>query len=240
MTPKTPERYRLEKRSGQIVLFNPDKITSVLKKGYDHYYTEDDSFNPPFNLINDFVLHKIRQTIKTHDINIPIYIEDIQDIVVKALLDIDPKLGQHYADYRNIRLKRRKTDPVKVIDKYIADHKSKMVTGDANSNANMVSSFAGLFMRVGADGMKQYYFDKILDQEQVRAHQNGEIHIHDLDMVNCYCAGWSLSDLLIKGMRGPNSSTCGPAKHFDTALSQMVNFIGTLQNEFSKHPWSLT
>ncbi|HNR78464.1 MAG TPA: ribonucleoside triphosphate reductase, partial [Parvularculaceae bacterium] len=66
------------------------------------------------------------------------------------------------------------------------------------------------------------------------AHRNGDIHIHDLDMLAGYCAGWSLRMLLAEGFNGvPGKIEAAPPKHFSTALGQIVNFLGALQNEWA-------
>jgi ribonucleoside-triphosphate reductase len=66
------------------------------------------------------------------------------------------------------------------------------------------------------------------------AHRNGDFHIHDLDMLSGYCAGWSLRMLLNEGFNGVHGKAeSRPPKHFSSALGQIVNFLGTLQNEWA-------
>lgn len=67
-----------------------------------------------------------------------------------------------------------------------------------------------------------------------QAHRDADYHIHDLDMLCGYCAGWSLRQLLYEGFNGiAGKPEADPPKHFSTALGQMVNFLGTLQNEWA-------
>jgi len=64
------------------------------------------------------------------------------------------------------------------------------------------------------------------------AHESGDLHIHDLQLVAAYCCGWDLQDLIRRGFTGvPGKVSCKPAKHFGSILGQMVNFIYTLQGE---------
>ena len=66
------------------------------------------------------------------------------------------------------------------------------------------------------------------------AHKTAAIHIHDLGWLTGYCAGWSLRELLYEGFNGVTGYLqCEPAKHMATAISHMVNILGTLQNEFA-------
>ena len=79
-----------------------------------------------------------------------------------------------------------------------------------------------------------YWLDEVFSVEAGRAHREGDIHIHDLDMLSGYCAGWSLRRLLEEGFNGvPGAIAAGPAKHFSSACGQIVNFLGTLQNEWA-------
>ncbi|MBQ0111353.1 MAG: ribonucleoside triphosphate reductase, partial [Oscillospiraceae bacterium] len=64
--------------------------------------------------------------------------------------------------------------------------------------------------------------------------RNADIHIHDLSMLTCYCAGWSLKQLIQEGLGGvPGKITSSPAGHLSTLCNQMVNFLGIMQNEWA-------
>jgi len=74
----------------------------------------------------------------------------------------------------------------------------------------------------------------VYDPEVGRAHREGDLHIHDLDMLAGYCAGWSLRMLLTEGLNGvPGKVEAGPPRHFSSAVGQIVNFLGTMQNEWA-------
>ena len=67
-----------------------------------------------------------------------------------------------------------------------------------------------------------------------RAHRDGDVHIHDLDMLSGYCAGWSLRTLLTEGLNGVAGKVeANPPKHLSSATGQIVNFLGTMQNEWA-------
>jgi len=94
---------------------------------------------------------------------------------------------------------------------------------------------SGLLMHVAGSVISQYTLDRIYPMEVADAHRNGDFHLHDLYFgLSGYCAGWSLKQLLYEGFNGvPGAIESNPPRHLDTALMQMVNFIGTLQNEWA-------
>lgn len=106
---------------------------------------------------------------------------------------------------------------------------------ETHENANMDHTFASSFFRIAGENIKKYCLDRVYAGAAADAHRSGSIHIHDLDMgVVGYCAGWSMQDLLDKGMSGVRGQTSsGVPKHFSTALGQLVNITGTLQNEWA-------
>nr|WP_084400132.1 ribonucleoside triphosphate reductase [Terrimicrobium sacchariphilum] len=103
-----------------------------------------------------------------------------------------------------------------------------------NANANQGFSLGGLVLNVAGKLTANYWLDHVYPPDIGRAHRRGDIHIHDLDMLSGYCAGWSLRALLAEGFNGvANKVESSPPKHLRTALGQMVNFLGTLQNEWA-------
>ena len=120
-------------------------------------------------------------------------------------------------------------DAIKTVDEYL-DRSDWRV----NANANQGYSLGGMILNISGKIIANYWLHKVYPERVRRAHMDGDVHIHDLDMFSGYCAGWSLRQLLIEGLNGvPGKVESAPAKHFDTALSQMVNFLGTLQNEWA-------
>lgn len=102
------------------------------------------------------------------------------------------------------------------------------------ANANQGYSLGGLVLNVSGKVTANYWLDEIYRAEIGDAHREGDLHLHDLDMLAGYCAGWSLRSLLHEGFNGvPGRVEAGPPKHLTSALGQMVNFLGTLQNEWA-------
>jgi ribonucleoside-triphosphate reductase len=101
-----------------------------------------------------------------------------------------------------------------------------------NENSNMGYSLQGLNYYLYSSLIARYWLEEIYPPEIARAHQNGDFHIHDLGSLSVYCVGWDLEDLLLKGFGGVEGKVASkPAKHFRTALGQIVNFMFTLQGE---------
>jgi ribonucleoside-triphosphate reductase len=103
-----------------------------------------------------------------------------------------------------------------------------------NANANQGYSLGGLILNVSGKVIANYWLNYIYTPEIGRAHRNADFHIHDLDMLSGYCAGWSLRTLLTEGFNGvPGKVESAPPEHFSSACGQIVNFLGTMQNEWA-------
>lgn len=120
-------------------------------------------------------------------------------------------------------------DPISTLDEYIERSDWRV-----NANANQDYSLGGMILNTSGKVVANYWLDKVFSPEAGEAHREGAIHIHDLDMLSGYCAGWSLRQLLEQGFGGVVGTVSSSApKHFSSALGQMVNFLGTLQNEWA-------
>ena len=158
-------------------------------------------------------------------------VEDIQDIVEDALIDSKfKKTAKAYIIYRDQHKKLREITSnahVDLIDKYLGNLDWKV-----NENSNMGYSLQGLNNYVSAEITKTYWLDKIYTSKIGQAHKEGDLHIHDLNLLSVYCVGWDLTDLLQEGFTGVAGKVASkPAKHFRSALGQVVNFFYTLQGE---------
>ncbi|OAP89774.1 anaerobic ribonucleoside triphosphate reductase [Acidithiobacillus ferrooxidans] len=103
-----------------------------------------------------------------------------------------------------------------------------------NANANQGYSLGGLILNVAGKVTANYWLSHVYPDEIGAAHREADIHIHDLDMLAGYCAGWSLRTLLHEGFNGvPGKVEAAPPRHLSSAVGQMVNFLGTLQNEWA-------
>jgi ribonucleoside-triphosphate reductase len=160
--------------------------------------------------------------------------EQVQDMVEQVLMESRLfHVAKKYIIYREKRRELRDhtaayLDILETIDNYL-----EKADWRVNENANMSHSFQGLMLHLSGTIQARYALEKY--PEEVRqAHGHGYFHIHDLSFgLAGYCAGWSLRDLLLEGFNLEGRSCAGPAKHFDSILGQMVNFLGTLQNEWA-------
>ena len=99
-------------------------------------------------------------------------------------------------------------------------------------NSNMSYSLQGLNNYISSNVISRYWTNRIYPQSIREAHNGGDLHIHDLAVLGPYCVGWDLPDLLLSGFKGVSGKiSSAPAKHFRTALGQIVNFFYTLQGE---------
>ena len=162
-------------------------------------------------------------------------IEQIQDVVEQVLISSNYyKTARAYIVYREQRDKARKDkkaviDAISSINEYL-DRSDWRV----NANANQGYSLGGLILNVSGKVVANYWLSHVYTPEIGEAHRNGDYHIHDLDMLAGYCAGWSLRVLLEEGFNGvPNKVESKPPRHLVSAFSQMINFLGTLQNEWA-------
>lgn len=118
---------------------------------------------------------------------------------------------------------------VDTIDEYVSgtDWRVKANSNASYSNASMINNTSGKVIA-------NYWLDNVYSEEESAAHRNGDYHIHDLDCLTAYCGGWSLRDLLNEGFNGVRGRVNSrPPKHLRSALSQMANFLGILQNEWA-------
>jgi ribonucleoside-triphosphate reductase len=160
--------------------------------------------------------------------------ETVQDMVQQVLMEARLyKVAERYIIYREKRRELRRhhsdyLDIASVTEAYLEKNDWRV-----NENSNMAHSFQGLILHMAGTVQARYVLEKY--PEEVRmAHTHGYFHIHDLSFgLAGYCSGWSLRDLLLEGFNLKNRCCSAPAKHFDAACGQMVNFLGTLQNEWA-------
>ncbi len=120
-------------------------------------------------------------------------------------------------------------DALSTIDEYLSRSDWRV-----NANANQGYSLGGMILNSSGKMIANYWLEKCYPPAASTAHREGDFHIHDLDMFSGYCAGWSLKRLLQEGFSGvPGSISSRPPKHFSSAAGQIVNFLGTLQNEWA-------
>jgi ribonucleoside-triphosphate reductase len=162
-------------------------------------------------------------------------VEEIQDAVERALIDAGyVATARAYIVYRESH-KRLRDDRRAMVD-VAASMTEYLERQDwrVNANANQGYSLGGLILNVAGKVTANYWLSHVYPPEVGRAHRDGDLHIHDLDMLSGYCAGWSLRTLLAEGLNGvPGKVEAAPPRHLSSAVGQIVNFLGTLQNEWA-------
>jgi ribonucleoside-triphosphate reductase len=161
----------------------------------------------------------------------PPTVEEIQDLVEEVLLASPyKKTAKAYILYRDQHARIR--EMVAKADLDLIENYLERLDWKVQENSNMSYSLQGLNNYISSEVSKTYWLNKIYTPEVRQAHQNGDLHIHDLGLLSVYCVGWDLQDLLRTGFKGaPGKAESCPAKHFRSALGQVVNFFYTLQGE---------
>lgn len=162
-------------------------------------------------------------------------IERIQDIVEQVLISANHlQTARAYIVYREQHKKLRQDRRTLVDVSTSVNEYLERADWRVSANANQGYSLGGLILNTSGKMLANYWLSHVYPPEVGEAHREGDIHIHDLDMLAGYCAGWSLRTLLHEGLNGvPGKVESGPAKHMSSAVGQIVNFLGTLQNEWA-------
>ena len=220
---------KVVKRDGKIVKFNSEKITNAIIKAAQ--VTKEFDTNTAKSLTQR-VVELTQDLVNRKSENLKAAsIEEIQDIVEKTLISSNyTDTAKSYMLYREQQAKLREFTQNANID--MVDDYLKQLDWEVNENSNMSYSIQGLNNYIAAHLSKNYWLNKIYSNEIKEAHLKGDFHIHDLSMLSVYCVGWDLKDLLAQGFTGVQGKIqCSPAKHFRTALGQVVNFMYTMQGE---------
>jgi ribonucleoside-triphosphate reductase (formate) len=217
---------QVRKRNGEIVDFDQKKIASVVYKALFAVGRDDEDLA---NRLSEQVIQILNS--KFHPRSIPA-IEEIQDLVEEVLIKENlVKAAKAYIIYReqHARLRELKQllDSNDIIEGYL-----KQIDWRVKENANMSYSLQGLNNHVASAVSAHYWLNKIYPPEIRNAHNDGSIHIHDLQILAVYCCGWDLQTLLRVGFGGVDGKIQSkPPKRFRSALGQVVNFFYTLQGE---------
>ena len=217
---------KIRKRSGEIVDFHQEKITRAIFKAAHACGGEDYS---KAERLSDEVMKIVEG--KYAD-NIP-DVEEIQDIVEKVLIENGhAKTAKAYILYREKRKGAREANAliggtIDMFGKYLGD-KDWLI----KENSNMQKSINGLNNYVREAFTKMYWLNEVYPENIRKAHESGEMHLHDLGFFGAYCAGWDLRQLLTEGFGGvPGKVDSKPAKHLRSFLGQIVNSTFTTQGE---------
>jgi len=214
----------IRKRNGDIVSFDKSKIANAIAKAglatgeYEEQMAEVLTLRV-INLALQVIMDEIPE------------VERVQDIVEEVLIASPyKKSAKAYIIYRDQHARIRElvsTAGVNLIDQYL-----EKLDWQVNENSNMAYSLQGLNNYIASEVSKTYWLNKIYPPEIRAAHVEGDLHIHDLGQISVYCVGWDLMDLLVTGFCGAEGKIeSSPARHFRSALGQIVNFFYTLQGE---------
>ena len=217
------------KRTGARVIFNPNRIQEAIHKAAQASGELD---LMEAQRLTERVTHFLEQQ---PEASAGFPVERIQDAVELVLMGSGYfKTARRYIVYREQHTRSRETkgamvDVSKTIDEYLTREDWRV-----NANANQGYSLGGMILNTAGKLIANYWLNNVYPAEVRAAHMEGDMHIHDLDVFSGYCAGWSLRQLLEEGFNGvPGKVESTPPKHLETAVAQMVNFFGTLQNEWA-------
>ena len=216
------------KRSGLREAFDADKIRSALARA-GQASGEFDGAEAALLCaqVVKVLIHRFKGA--------PPGIEPIQDVVEQTLIAANHlQTARAYIVYREQHATLRADQQTLVdVESSINEYLTR-ADWRVNANANQGYSLGGLILNVAGKVTANYWLSHVYTPEIGQAHREGDIHIHDLDMLSGYCAGWSLRTLLNEGLNGvPGKVESGPPKHMSSAVGQIVNFLGTLQNEWA-------
>ena len=216
------------KRDGTLAPFDSSKIYNAINKAgtTTGEFGEQESWLLTAQVLK-VLKHKFAESLPS--------IEQIQDIVEQVLISSNYfATAKAYILYRDQRNRSREDHKVMVDVESSRNEYLEKLDWRINENANQGYSNGGLILNVSGKVTANYWLSHVYPANVGEAHRNGDIHIHDLSMLAAYCAGWSLKNLLHEGFNGvPGKAEAGPAKHLSAAVGQMVNFMGTLQNEWA-------
>jgi len=216
------------KRDGRREAFEPAKISSAIVRAGE----ATGEFGPP---AAQALSADVLAALATRTLQSPPAIEEIQDLVERALiaagyLDTARAYIAYRDQHKRLREDRRTLVDVSAsVNEYLEQRDWRV-----NANANQGYSLGGLILNVAGKVTANYWLSHVYPPEVGAAHREADVHIHDLDMLAGYCAGWSLRSFLAEGLNGvPGKVEAGPPKHLSSAVGQIVNFLGTLQNEWA-------
>lgn len=214
------------KRDSKLEPFDQERITTAIWKAAKAVGGTD---KEQAKRVSDQVVAELNK--QYGDDGVPT-VEEIQDIVEKRLIENGhAQTAKAYILYRKQHNDMRELAALlsssDMVDQYleVADWRVK-------ENSNMSYSLQGLNNYLSSAVIAKYWIARIYPEDIAAAHFSGDIHIHDLGVLGPYCVGWDVSDLLLSGFGGVHGKIeSKPAKHFRTALGQVVNFFYTLQGE---------
>jgi ribonucleoside-triphosphate reductase (formate) len=229
---------RIVKRDGKIAPYSRSRIEQAILRAMEAASEKNSSETEKLERacrLTASVEKKLRAGFAGRHRNSAPAVEEIQDLVETALIEAgEAAVAKAYILYRARHEAIRDTrklllDIDRTMDGYLSQSDWRV-----NENANVNFSLGGLILHNSGTITANYWLKNIYPEAVSRAHRDGDFHIHDLSMFSGYCAGWSLRDLIRKGLGGVKGKISSkPAKHLSTLVQQMVNFLGVMQNEWA-------
>jgi anaerobic ribonucleoside-triphosphate reductase len=216
----------VRKRDGKLEPFDQERITNAIWKAAKAVGGKD---REQAKFISDEVMAELRS--RFGEDGCPT-VEEIQDLVEKRLIENGrAQTAKAYILYRKQHQDMRELaallSSADLVDQYL-----EIDDWRVKENSNMSYSLQGLNNYLSSTVIAKYWISRIYPANIAKAHFSGDLHIHDLGVLGPYCVGWDIADLLLSGFGGvPGKIESKPAKHFRTALGQVVNFFYTLQGE---------
>lgn len=216
----------VRKRDGRLEPFNQERITNAVWKAAKAVGGKDRELA---KRLSDQVVAELKR--RFGEDGVPT-VEEIQDVVEKILIENGhARTAKAYILYRkqhqDLRELAALLSSADLVDQYL-----EIEDWRVKENSNMSYSLQGLNNYLSSTVIAKYWITRIYPPNIAEAHFSGDMHIHDLGVLGPYCVGWDIKDLLISGFGGvPGKIESAPAKHFRTALGQVVNFFYTLQGE---------
>lgn len=217
---------QIRKRDGRIVDFDQKKIAIAIGRAMEAVGEKNEK---RVLKLSDQVVKILNK--KFHPRSIPA-VEEIQDIVEEVLIRVrEIQVAKAYILYRDQHAKIRELKALVDSNQLMSNYLEKL-DWLVRENSNMAFSLQGLNNHISSAISSHYWLNKVYPPEIRDAYQDGDFHIHDLQILAAYCCGWDLKDLLIRGFGGVTGKIeSRPAKHLRSALGQVVNFFYTLQGE---------
>ncbi len=221
--------YQVVKRNGKTVDFDISKISKAITLAFEAC---DKKYNPD---VIDLIALRVTSHFEPKVKGEKIAVEDIQDSVETVLAQAGYEdVAKAYILYRRQREKLRNMKSTILDYKALVDSYVKSTDWRVKENSTVTYSVGGLILSNSGAITANYWLSEIYDDEIAQAHQNADLHLHDLSMLTGYCAGWSLRQLIEDGLGGITGKiSSAPAKHLATLCNQMVNFLGIMQNEWA-------
>lgn len=174
----------VKKRDGRVIPFNEDRITRAIFLAATNV-AEREGIVPDYKLSEQLTQEVIRFLNHKYSETVP-SVEDIQDSVVKILIETGhAKTSEEYIIYRTerSRIRNSKTRLMKAIEEITFEDAEDADIKRENANINGNTAM-GTMLQYGSTVSKEFCKTHILKPEHSFAHENGDIHIHDMDFLN--------------------------------------------------------